>query len=316
MTVQDGVNHRQPCTVVAVGISAQLVLDHVALEVRNFADFQNAVFRHGRRPGQLASCVTILRVGQQHASVADDAAHDGFVNIVGQVVFIRLAEVGLHGVTQGIKGTGDNLLYGNGQGIAGVEEGKIRLRTPKGALDFLFLVGDDGTVIHLAAGTEHRDDGAEGDKLRWECVLGVLQFPDVLVQFALRGDDLAAIGHAAAAHGEDKVHMILPRQLCALLRLGIGGVRHDTGELHDALAGGVQNAHDLIIHAIALDGAAAIRQHDGFPVVHQQTAEVLFHAALAEIHLSLVFKNKVVHKNASFLNVISSFAVPKRRRHH
>ncbi|CCX93354.1 unknown [Firmicutes bacterium CAG:110] len=219
-------------------------------------------------------------------------------------------------MTQGIKGTGDNLLHGNGQGIAGVKEGKIRLCAPKSALDFLFLVGDDGTVIHLAAGTEHRDDGAEGDKLRWECVLGVLQFPDVLVQFALRGDDLAAIGHAAAAHGEDKVHMILPRQLCALLRLGIGGVRHDTGELHDALAGGVQNAHDLIIHAIALDGAAAIRQHDGFPVVHQQTAEVLFHAALAEIHLSLVFKNKVVHKNASFLNVISSFAVPKRRRHH
>ena len=54
-------------------------------------------------------------------------------------------------------------------------------------------MGDDGTVIHLAAGTEHRDDGAEGDKLRWECVLGVLQFPNVLVQFGLRGDDLAAI---------------------------------------------------------------------------------------------------------------------------
>ena len=110
--------------------------------------------------------------------------------------------------------------------------------------------------------------------------------------------------------------MIFPRQLCALLRLGIGGVGHDAVELHDALAGGVQNAHDLIIHAVALDGAAAIRQHDGFPVVHQQTAEILFHAALAKIHLGLVFKNKVVHKNASFLNVISSFAVPKRQRHH
>ena len=54
------------------------------------------------------------------------------------------------------------------------------------------LVGDDGTVIH-PAGAEHRDDGAEGDKLRWECVLVSLQFPNVLVQFGLRGDDLAAI---------------------------------------------------------------------------------------------------------------------------
>ena len=177
-------------------------------------------------------------------------------------------------------------------------------------------MGDDGTVIHLAAGTEHRDDGAEGDKLRWECVLGVLQFPNVLVQFGLRGDDLAAIRDAAAAHGEDEVNMILPRQLCALLRLGIGGVGHDSGELHDSLSLGVQNAHHLVIDTVALDGAAAISQHDGVAVVIQQAAQILLHAALAKIHLGLVFKNKVVHKNASFLNVISSFAVPKRRRHH
>ena len=219
-------------------------------------------------------------------------------------------------MTQGIKGTGDDLLHGNGQGIAWVEEGKIRLCAPKGALDFLFLVGDDGTVIHLAAGTEHRNDGAEGDKLRWECVLGVLQFPNVLVQLRLCGDDLAAVGNAAATHGENQIDVIFTRQLCALLRLGIGGVGHDAVELHDTLAGGVQNAHDLIIHAIALDGAAAVGQHDGFAVVPQQTAKILLDTALAEIHLGLVFKNKVVHKNASFLNVISSFAVPKRKRHH
>ena len=96
-------------------------------------------------------------------------------------------------MTQGIKGTGDDLLHWNGHGVGRVKERKDRLCAPQSALDFLFLVGDDGTVIHLAAGTEHRDDGAEGDKLRWECVLGVLQFPNVLVQFGLRGDDLAAI---------------------------------------------------------------------------------------------------------------------------
>ena len=198
-------------------------------------------------------------------------------------------------MAQRVERAGNNLLHGNGQRVAGVKERELRLRAPKSALDFLFLVGDDGPVVHLAAGAEHRDDGAEGDKLRWECVLGVLQFPNVLVQFGLRGDDLAAVGNAAAAHGEDKVHMILPRQLCALLRLGIGGVGHDAVELHDALAGGVQNAHDLIIHAIALDGAAAIRQHDGVAVVIQQAAQILLHAALAEIHLGLVLKNKVVH---------------------
>ena len=146
-------------------------------------------------------------------------------------------------------------------------------------------------------------------------MLGVLQFPNVLVQLRLCGDDLAAVGNAAAAYRKNKVNMIFPRQLCTLLHLGISGVRHDSGELYHTLTGGVQNAHDLIIHAIALDGAAAIRQHDGVPVVFQQAAEVLFHTALTEIHLGLVLKNKVVHKNASFPNVISSSAFPKRKRH-
>lgn len=52
--------------------------------------------------------------------------------------------------------------------------------------------------------------------------------------------------------------MIFPRQLCALLRLGIGGVGHNAVELHDTLARGVQDAHDLVVHAAALDRAAAI----------------------------------------------------------
>ena len=218
-------------------------------------------------------------------------------------------------MAQRVERAGNNLLHGNGQRVAGVKERELRLRAPKSALDLLSLVGDDGPVVHLAAGTEHRDNRAEGDKLRWECVLGVLQFPNVLVQFGLRGDDLAAIGHAAAAHGENQIDVIFTRQLRALLHLGISGVRHDTGELHDALACGIQDTHDLIVHAVALDRAAAIRQHDGVPVVFQQAAEVLFHTALTEIHLGLVLKNKVVHKNASFPNVISSSAFPKRKRH-
>ena len=131
-------------------------------------------------------------------------------------------------------------------------------------------------------------------------MLRVLHFPDVLVQLCLCGDDLAAVGDAAAAHGEDQVYMVLPRQLRALLHLGIGGVGHDAGKLHDALAHSVQDTHDLIVHAVALDGTAAIRQHDGLAVVFQQTAEMFFHAALSEIHLGLVLKNKVVHKTHPF----------------
>ena len=70
-----------------------------------------------------------------------------------------------------------------------------------------------------------------------------MYFPDVLIQPCLGGNDLAAVGDAAAAHGEDQVYLVFPRQLCALLRLGIGGVGHDIGKLHHPLARGVQDAH-------------------------------------------------------------------------
>ena len=52
--------------------------------------------------------------------------------------------------------------------------------------------------------------------------------------------------------------MVFPRQLRALLRLGIGGVGHNAVELHDTLARSVQDTHDLVVHAAALDRAAAI----------------------------------------------------------
>ena len=109
--------------------------------------------------------------------------------------------------------------------------------------------------------------------------------------------DLADLQHAVLCHGGR------PRQLRTLLHLGIGGVGHDTGELHDALACGIQDTHDPIVHAVALDRAAAIGQHDGFAKVCEQAAEVLLHAAFAEIYLGLVFKNKVIHHNASSLTV-------------
>jgi hypothetical protein len=35
-----------------------------------------------------ASGVVIFRIGQQNADVVDDAAHDGLIDIIGEVVFI------------------------------------------------------------------------------------------------------------------------------------------------------------------------------------------------------------------------------------
>src|SRR5699024_12292830 len=57
----------------------------------------------------------------------------------------------------------------------------------------------------------------------------------------LGGHDLAAVHHAAAAHRQDQVDVMLTGQLCPLPHLGVGGVGHDAGELGDGFAGGLQD---------------------------------------------------------------------------
>ncbi len=106
VAVHNRVNDCQTCAVVTVAVGTKLVLDHMALKIRD------------------------------------------------------LAEVGLHGMAHSIKRTRNDLLHGNGQGVSRVEEGKFRLGAPQSALDLLFLVGNDGAVVHFAAGAEYRDDRA------------------------------------------------------------------------------------------------------------------------------------------------------------
>ena len=91
MAVQDRVDDRQARAVVAVGVSTELMLDLMRLKIRDLADLQHAVL-----------------------------CHDGLIDIIGEVVFIRLAEVGFHRVAQRVERAGDDLLHGNGQRIGRV----------------------------------------------------------------------------------------------------------------------------------------------------------------------------------------------------
>lgn len=123
----------------------------------------------------------MVRVGQQNTDVADDAAHHSLAHVIGEIVFIRLAEVDFHNMAQGIEYTRKELLHRNGHGVGRVKKRKIRLSAPNRTLDFLFLVGDDRFAVHLAAGAEQCNDGAERDKLIWKGILRIFQLPNILV---------------------------------------------------------------------------------------------------------------------------------------
>ena len=93
-------NDGKSLSVVAVGVCAELMFYLVALEVRNFADFQDPVFRHGGGPHQLASRIVVFVIAKQNTDITDHTSHNRFAYIIGQVIIVRFAEVGFHRVTE------------------------------------------------------------------------------------------------------------------------------------------------------------------------------------------------------------------------
>ena len=152
----------KPFTVVAVCVCTELVFHLVALKIHSLAQFDNAVFRHCRRPHQIASCGVILRILNSSTQVVDYTSHKRLGNIVRYIVLIRLAEINLHNVRKNIKAAGNHLLFGNTVSIGGVKQGKfwVALRIISACLDFQFLIGNDCAAVALAARTCHSNDHA------------------------------------------------------------------------------------------------------------------------------------------------------------
>ena len=294
-------NDRQSRAVVAVGVGTELMLDLVRLKIGHLADFQHAVLRHSRCPRKLAARLVILRVGKQNADIADNAAHNRLVYIVGKIVFIGLAEISFHCVAQGVESARNDLLHRHGQSVGRGRGRKVRLRAEKCALDFLVLIGNDRARIHFRACPEHGDDGAEGNKFGGIGVFCVLHIPDVVRRFCLCRDDFAAIGNAAAADSENEVDAAFFGNARALLHFGVGRIRHDAAKLNNCFAGIGQNPFNLVIHAVFLDRTAAVGEHNHVAVFFQQAAEILPYTAAPEIDLRFVFKYKVVHCNSSLI---------------
>ena len=120
------VDDRQPLPVVAVRVSAQLVLDLVRFKVGQAADLEDAVFRHRGIPHQVAARGVVVQVVQHGAHIGDRVAHDGLRDLVRDVVFVRAAEVGLHRVAERVKRAGNHLGRGEGHGVHWVEDGEAR----------------------------------------------------------------------------------------------------------------------------------------------------------------------------------------------
>ena len=165
-------------------------------------------------------------------------------------------------MAQRIECPGNDLHARNAHRISGIQHSKGRRESCHSCFQMQIFIGDDGTAVHLRTSTGSSNDRADRDGFCRKLVRSEFHFPDILFQLCLRRDDLAAVDHAAAAHGQDEIGLIFFGQPRAFLHFGIRRVRHDAGELDDILAIFLQRLHHFIIDAVFLDGSAAISEHD------------------------------------------------------
>ncbi len=244
-----------------------------------------------------------MDVHQQAAHIYHRIFHDGQGHIVGYIVPVGLAQIVLHGMAQGVEGPGEDLHGGHGRGVGRVEDGKYSGNSQNGPLPVLILAGNDRAGVHLRAGAGGGDHRAHGDAGGGEFPLLILHSPDVLVQYRLSGDYLAAVHHAAAAYGQNEVHAAFPDQPGPLLHLGVGGVGHDAGEVHDFLTGRFQQPLQLVVDAVGLDGASAIGQQDSPAVPGHKRFQMFYCGSFAKVDGGGIGIDKFMHENDLLVSI-------------
>ena len=131
----------------------------------------------------------------------------------------------------------------------------------------LVMIGNDCAAVHLAASTHHSQYTTNRDNLTVRLLKAdIILFPRIFVTVDRHGNRLGIIAAGAAAHSQQKIHMVLSGNPDTLPQLLYGRIRHHAAILDNYLAIGFQKLYNLIVNAIALDGTAAVNQLNGFSV--------------------------------------------------
>ena len=151
--------------------------------------------------------------------------------------------------------------------------------------DLLFglRIGNHGAGVHLRTGACHSQHTAYRQSLTIRLFKAdIILLPGIFPAVHGNGDRLGVIADRAAAHSQQKIRMVVPCDLDALIELINGRVGHNAGDLCHILSILIQNPNDIIIDSVLLNGTAAVDQHDILAVLRQLRVQVV-QSILAEI---------------------------------
>ena len=160
-------------------------------------------------------------------------------------------------------------------------------------LEFLRVIGDDGTAVHFAPRADHGKNARDGnDRAGRLLEADEVLVPRILAAIDGDGDRLGIVADGTAAHGENEVRLACPRAFDALVQFFHRGIGHDARILRNGLAALLQNSDDLIVNTVLFDGTAAVDEHHVLTVAGKLFLQI-FQRTLPEIQFCRIAIGKI-----------------------
>ena len=159
-TVISPADSRERMPVGGVGIGGNGLSQHVYHPVGGFTAGEKPVQSPCRSPHDVAACFVVLRIAEHFPGADNEGAHQPFGNVIARIV-IRSRKVLFQNVRHDVVNTGHRMMFGNGIGVSGVENGEIGIAEIIELLPVFAVLGDDGTTVHFRTRSSHREHAAD-----------------------------------------------------------------------------------------------------------------------------------------------------------
>ena len=178
----------------------------------------------------------------------------------------------------------------------------------KGQLLVGLHIGDHSGSVHFRAGGRHGQHGEDRQRLFRHGLAGG-EIPHIAIVAGTGGNGLGAVDHAAAAQRQHTVQFVGTAQLHALADRDNAGVGLHAAKLHPLDAVGFHLLHRTVIHAVALNAAAAVHHQHAAGTAGDLLAQ-LADLTLAEMNHRGDIERKILHNCDPFRRTAALFSQP------
>ena len=137
-------------------------------------------------------------------------------------------------------------------------------------LQFLFMVRNDGTRIHLGTRAGHSQHASDRNDLTCRFFKTDIVFiPWILVTVNGNGYRLRIVAAGTATYRKKQIDIIFTSDPDAFTELFDRRIRHNTAIFHDRFSVILKDLHDLIVESVLLDRTASVNELDVLSVLRK-----------------------------------------------